>query len=82
MPIYVYECPACFNIEEVIRPLAERDEPFACQCGTLLNRKITAGTFRMPGGNSKINYADAFTADVMGMRYQDVPDNLKAGRKE
>lgn len=81
MPIYVYECHTCFEIEEKLLPAHERDNPQACKCGATMARKLTSGAFRMPGGNSKINYADAFTADAMGYSYNNLPDALKAGRK-
>jgi putative FmdB family regulatory protein len=80
MPIYVYDCAACYNIAELIRPLAERDAPVKCPCGATMERKPTTGTFRMPGGNSKINYADAFTADALGVPINSLPDNLRTKR--
>lgn len=81
MPIYVYECPECYAIEETLLPLSQRDTFRPCHCGAAMERKVTSGAFRMPGGNSKINYADAFTADVMGYSYDKLPDALKSGRK-
>jgi putative FmdB family regulatory protein len=80
MPIYHYECAQCFNIVERILPMHERDNPQSCSCGATMARKPTAGTFRMPGGSGKINYADAFTADVLGVPYNSLPPNLKVGK--
>lgn len=31
MPIYVYECPACRTRRELVRPIAEMDDPVFCE---------------------------------------------------
>ena len=77
MPIYIYECPACWRIDERVIAMADRDEPQQCECGATLTRKLTSAAFRMPGGNPKINYADQFTADALGMPLRDLPDSLR-----
>ena len=79
MPIYVYECPSCFRLEELILPAAERDTPRDCPCGRRLQRLVTAGVFRMPGGNPKIDYEHAFNSDLYGKAEADA---IKAGREQ
>jgi len=77
MPIFIYECSTCWRIEERILPAEQRDVPQACECGMPLQRKVTAAGFRMPGGNPKINYADQFTADMIGVPVKELPAGLK-----
>ena len=76
MGIYAYECPACFRTDEKILPVAERDTQQVCECGKPLVRVQKAGFVRMPGGNSRINYADQFTADALGIPVGELPSGL------
>ena len=39
-----------------------------------MQRVATAGNFRMPGGNPKIDYEHAFNVDAMG---KDIADAIK-----
>lgn len=80
MPVYVYGCEACFAVEERLLPTNERDALQTCHCGATMARKLTTAGFRMSGGNSKINYADAFTADALGVPINSLPPNLKVGK--
>jgi putative FmdB family regulatory protein len=77
MGIYVYECHKCWRLEERILPVDQRDAPQTCQCGESMHRTATAGNFRMPGGNPKINYADQFTADMLGTKPEDLPAGIR-----
>jgi putative FmdB family regulatory protein len=43
MPFYEYRCGACRETFEILRPIAERDEPAACpKCGEVsAERELT-----------------------------------------
>lgn len=78
MGIYRWECPTCFRTAERIMPAEQRDDQQVCDCGQPLVRVQVAGFFRLPGGNSKINYADQFTADAIGIPVNELPSGLKS----
>ena len=43
MPLYLYECPRCSNIDEVLRSIGERDENYKCtECSCVSVRTVTA----------------------------------------
>lgn len=50
MPLYEYLCPECERVEELVRPMSERDiVPDCLSCGAK-TRKITSKmTFRLDG---------------------------------
>ena len=81
MGIYVYECHKCWRIEERLLPIGQRDVVQICQCGDTMQRCATAGNFRMPGGNPKINYADQFTADMIGVPVHDLDSGLRTKKE-
>lgn len=56
MPTYVYEC-ACGHVEEAVRPIAKRDEGFACgRCEQPMKRVISAvsGIVKDPAVEKKV----------------------------
>jgi putative FmdB family regulatory protein len=74
VPIFPYECPTCFRLEERLLPVGQRDAPQTCQCGEPMQRVATAVNFRMAGGNPKIDYEHAFNTDALG---KDIADAIK-----
>lgn len=77
MPVYAFECNRCWRAVERILPIENRDDAQACECGAPLARVQGGAHFRLSGGNPKINYADAFTADMMGVPVNSLPPNLR-----
>ena len=67
MPVYAYECRTCWRTAERVLPMGSRDDAQVCDCGAPLTRVATTAAFRLPGGNPRINYADQFTADMLGV---------------
>ena len=77
MPVYSWECDTCWRAIERILPVDQRDDVQVCDCGATLKRVPGGAHFRVSGGNSKINYADAFTADALGVPVNSLPPNLR-----
>ncbi len=42
MPLYEYRCNRCSDSTECIRPIAKRNEPMRCHCGSSTTRFMTA----------------------------------------
>ena len=40
MPVYIYECPKCGEINEVVRPVHQCNLRTLCACGTVAKRNI------------------------------------------
>lgn len=70
MPIYPYQCSACWRTFERILPVDERDTQ-VCDCGQQLDRLPAGANFRLPGGNPKIDYEHAFNTDLYGREEAD-----------
>ena len=51
MPIYTYQCYGCSRIQEVMRPIAKRDEIVACRyCMVASERIMDLSAFQLKGG--------------------------------
>ena len=51
MPIYTYQCYGCSRIQEVMRPIAKRDEIVACKyCMVASERIMDLSAFQLKGG--------------------------------
>ena len=78
MGIYLFECGKCWRIEERLLPIDQRDAPQTCQCGEPMRRSVTAPNVRIPGSpHNRINYADQFTADMLGVPAKDLPSGIR-----
>lgn len=52
MPLYLYSCPTCARKREVLKPIAQLDDPVHClNCQGAMNRQLTAPMVRgdLPG---------------------------------
>jgi hypothetical protein len=38
MALYVFKCPACGGQDEILCPVAQRDDPVECACGAVMER--------------------------------------------
>ena len=77
-PMYLFECGKCWRIEERLLPIDQRDGPQICQCGDQMRRSATAAAVRIPGSpHNKINYADQFTADMLGVPAKELPSGIR-----
>lgn len=79
MGIYAWECKTCWRTAEVIVPVGSRDDAVTCACGAAMSRLPTAASFRMPGGNPRIDYEHAFNSDLYGRAEADA---IKGGAKK
>lgn len=46
MPIYEYKCE-CGNEKEVLLPFQDADQPQICECGKVMQRKVSVSSFVM-----------------------------------
>lgn len=54
MPIYEYHCSGCEEAHEVLRKIAEMDEPEACPaCGKECRRVLSRSSFKFGGADGK-----------------------------
>ena len=65
MPIYEYECEACKESLEVIRPM-DAPKPDKCQCGGRLQQKFSPFTIFM--GKAPISFYRKFTGPNDGKK--------------
>lgn len=57
MPMYVYSCRECGRVHEVLRRIAERDEPHRCPtCGSETARQVTGANLALSGSFHKTSY--------------------------
>ncbi|HEY5656597.1 MAG TPA: FmdB family zinc ribbon protein [Myxococcota bacterium] len=80
MPTYEYRCPNCGKDAVMVVRIEERGGQ-KCDCGTLLDRKISAVPARFVGRQVQGGGPDRFTADVLGVPFRDLPDSLRAETK-
>ena len=79
MPTYVYRCPNCGLEREIVRRVAERNDPPRCLgCGEDMMLKLAAPLFKFAGRVTKGGGPDRFTADMMGIPLKELPDDMKA----
>ena len=77
MPIYDFACPKCKWEGELNVPIMGRDF-VQCQCGTTLDRLLSAPMGRIAGRTLPGGGPDRFTADVLGISdLRDLPEGLK-----
>lgn len=57
--IFEYECLACDEVFEEVRPVAERDDPHECpHCSDICSRIISSASFIIHGASEKNGYSD------------------------
>jgi putative FmdB family regulatory protein len=76
MPLYDYSC-TCGWKGEFQLPIAERDCAVCPNCLRTPERLLAAPMGKMAGQVAKGGGADAFTADMLGMRVKDLPPDLR-----
>jgi hypothetical protein len=64
VPLYVYKCPDCARIIELVRPIAERDDVVFCDQFThrdgdlaTCERQATSAMFNVAGYSAANNYS-------------------------
>lgn len=81
MPLYDYSC-ACGWAGEANVPIQGRDQALCPECGHRLDRLLSAPMGRIAGRVVQGGGPDRFTADVLGIPLKELPDGLKADRKD
>lgn len=78
MPIYDFLCDACAWKEERRVPLAAFNEAQYCsKCGAPTTRQISAVYGKIAGTVLQGGGPDRFTADVLGLRLDELPSGLR-----
>jgi putative FmdB family regulatory protein len=80
MPVYDYTCLNCQRIVERITLISQRDKQ-DCECGAALSRMLGAPLFRFKGRVTPGGGPDKFTADMLGMRLDELPSGLRTEKK-
>ncbi len=76
MPIYEYHCE-CENEREVLLPLRDADQPQICECGKVMQRKMSVPNFTMkPTGKGMA--LDSLNSGVTGGKRKAWAENSAA----
>jgi putative FmdB family regulatory protein len=81
MPVYDYHCYGCSRTYERIAKIAERDMQNCDWCGQPFHRIQGAPLFRFKGRVTPGGGPDKFTADMLGMRLDELPSGLRTEKK-
>lgn len=75
MPIFDFICTECgFQFEKIVRP----GDTVACEnCGVPMMKMVSAPSVRVAGVAAKGGGMDRFTADMMGVRLDELPAHMK-----
>lgn len=77
MPNYTYHCNCGWQIT-MNRPINERDLVVHCQeCDREMPRDLASPSFKFRGRTVKGGGPDRFTADMLDMRLDELPDSLR-----
>jgi putative FmdB family regulatory protein len=80
MPVYDYVCTKCARAPERIVLISQRDNQ-VCECGYTMLRLLGAPLFRFKGRVTPGGGPDKFTADMLGMRLDELPVGLRTEKK-
>jgi putative FmdB family regulatory protein len=80
MPVYDYKCWNCEKLHERVTAMSERDLQ-QCDCGVHMTRLLGAPLFRFKGRVTPGGGPDKFTADMLGMRLDELPSGLRTEKK-
>lgn len=80
IPTYLYRCLRCGLTQELVRPIAERDDLPLCpeHPRTHMEKIVGAPLFKFAGRVTPGGGPDRFTADMLGIPLKELPDGLKS----
>jgi putative FmdB family regulatory protein len=81
MPIYDYRCWKCGWFGENLVPFIGRDHVLCPNCNILVVRQMSLAAIKIVGQAVQGGGPDRFTADMLGVKLDDLPAGLKTGIK-